>query len=109
MAHYGHTHIDNGDVNSQEIILGGANLIAVQIPSAMTNTSLKVQAKFDADDDWDDLYYQGVLVSVSATPSTKQKFSPGSLVGLYSVRLVATGVGNETARRELSLQIDGLV
>lgn len=107
MATHGLAHIESGSANTEEIVLGGANLIAIQIPGTMTNTSLKVQAKFYAGDSWADLYYNGVLVSVTATVNTKQKFVPGSIVGLYSVRLA--GSGNEAARRAIYLQVEGLV
>jgi len=107
MATHGVAHINSGEAHTEEIVLCGANLIAIQIPGTMTNTSLNVQARFYADDDWDDLYYEGVLVSVPATVNTKQKFRPGALVGLYSVRLA--GSGNEANSRAIHLQIEGLV
>lgn len=107
MATEGIVTIALNAATSDAILLGGANLIAVQIPGAMTGTSLKVQAQFGPNDDWDDLYYEGVLVSVPATVSTKQKFRPGAMVGLYAVRLVSSA--NELAARTIGIAVEGLV
>ena len=109
MATLGSATIASGDTTSQAILLGGANLIAISIPAEFTNTSVKVQASFSPTDTFEDLYYNGVLVSLPATVSTKQKFVPGALVGLYAVKLVATGVGNEAAERTILLSVEGLV
>lgn len=109
MSNYSSVTIASGGVNSSEIMCDNTSIIAIAIPSAMTNTSVKVQAKFFEADDWEDLYYNGVLVSVPATVSTKQKFVPGSMVGLYKVRLVATGVGNEAADRVIQFVTEGLL
>lgn len=106
MATEGHVNIANGETTSGPILLGGANLIAIQIPAAFTGASIKVQAQFGPSDDWDDLYYNGVLVSVAATVNTKQKFAPGSMVGLYAVRLVSASA--EGAARVIGIAIEGL-
>lgn len=107
---YGHVYIESGATTSGEIVVGGnATVLGIKLPSAMTNTSIKVQGKYFESDSWDDVYYNGILVSVPATASTKQKFVPASMVGLYSVRFVATGVGNEAAQRQIFFAYDGIL
>lgn len=107
---YGSAVISSGASTSTGITLGGNTTITgIKIPAAMTNTAIKVQGKFFEADDWNDVYYNGVLVSVPATVDTKQKFLPGSMFGLHAVRFVGTGVGNEASDRTIVFAHDGIV
>ena len=109
MSNYAPVAIALNGTTSAAINLGATALRALGIPSAMTNTSIKIQGCETEGGTYRDLYYNGVLVSVPATVSTWQGLPPAAVYGYPYIKLVCTGVGNEAAARELTLLTEGIL
>ena len=101
--------IANGGTTSAAINIGATAIRALGIPSAMTNTTVKVQGCDTEGGTYRDIYYNGVLVSVPATVSTWQGIPPAAIYGYPFIKLVCTGTGNEAAAREITLLTEGVL
>lgn len=90
--------IPSGTSTSDHIDVAGRSPIGFIIPSAMTGTSIKVQASVNGSNFYD-LYYNGVAVTFPATVSTWQALPPAALAGVGFIQLVSNGT--EAAAREI--------
>ena len=101
--------IPNAGTTSAAFEIGINAVRALELPAAMTNTSVKFQGSLTQAGTYKDIYHNGVLVSVRATASTWQGVSPSMLVGYPWLKLVATGVGNEAADRVINVLYEDVI